>query len=350
MIEDVLAAARRRMRVVFDRFERVVVSVSGGKDSHVAFHLAVAEAEARGRTVEAFFLDQEAEYAGTIEVIEAVMTHPAVVPRWYQVPLRMTNATSHRAVWMTAWGPGEDWMRPKAPGAIHDEPGAPDRFYDFFPWFEGRYEAPAAHIVGLRSRESLNRWRAMAKNPGLDGITWSTRTAEPGSFRFYPLYDWSSGDVWKYLADHGVVYNRIYDRMFARGLPERQMRVSFLVHEQSFRALTAIQELEPDTYQRLLRRLDGTHHAALYGDDDHMFRARTLPAAFPTWRAYRDYLLATTPIPNLDRMTRRMHRQGDDEATCKEHVRQLLVNDWENNVPIRRMKPSKLRECWWDRL
>ena len=115
--------------------------------------------------MEAFFLDQEAEYAGTISVIETMMSHPLVVPRWFQVPLRMTNATSHAVQWMHAWGPGETWMRHKDANAIHDAPGAPDRFYDFFPWYERQHER-TAFLVGLRSRESLNRWRAVTKNAG----------------------------------------------------------------------------------------------------------------------------------------------------------------------------------------
>jgi predicted phosphoadenosine phosphosulfate sulfurtransferase len=347
-LENVLEAARRRTALVFDRFDRVVVSVSGGKDSHVVWHLAAAEAERRGRRVEAFFLDQEAEYAGTIDVIDAIMRHPATEPRWYQVPLRMTNATSHRDVFLDAWAPGDTWMRPRSPLAITEAPGAPDRFYDFFPWFEEQRE-DTAFIIGLRSRESLNRWRAVKNNPGLDGIAWSTTAKGRGNYRFSPIFDWNTGDVWKYLADEGLRYNRIYDAMYARGVPERQMRVSYLLHEQSFRAVTTLQELEPETYERLVRRIGGVHAAALYASEE-TYNARKLPGAFATWRAFREHLLATTPLDKIERFRKRFAKQGDDESTAREHCRQLLINDWENNVPMRRMAAAKLREAWWDRL
>ena len=101
--ENVLDAARRRIAFVFDHFERIVVSISGGKDSLVLWHMVVDEASRRGRKVEVFFLDQEAEYQGTVDVIDRCMRHPAVTPLWVQVPLRMTNATSHRSIWMNAW-------------------------------------------------------------------------------------------------------------------------------------------------------------------------------------------------------------------------------------------------------
>lgn len=347
-LDNVLDAARRRTSFIFDRFDRVVVSVSGGKDSHVAWHLAVAEAERRGRKVEAFFLDQEAEYQGSIDVVDAIMRHPAVDPRWYQVHLRMTNATSHRAVFLDAWSPEAAWMRDRSPIAFHEAPGAPDRFYDFFPWYEAQ-RANTAFIVGLRSRESLNRWRAVKNNPGLEGIAWSTTAKGDGNYRFMPIFDWNTGDVWKYLADHGIRYNRIYDTMFALGFKERAMRVSYLLHEQSYRSMETLQELEPETYERLVQRIGGAHAAALYAGED-IFAARKLPAAFATWCAYREHLIATTPLEKMGRMRERFAKQGDDEATCREHVRQLLINDYENNVPVRRVAAAKLRDAWWDRL
>lgn len=53
---NVLDAARARMAMVFDRFERVEVSVSGGKDSTVLLHLAQQEGLRRGRRMHAGLL------------------------------------------------------------------------------------------------------------------------------------------------------------------------------------------------------------------------------------------------------------------------------------------------------
>ncbi len=349
--ENVLEAARRRIALVFDHFERVVVSASGGKDSTVLYWLAVQEAERRGRKVEVFFLDQEAEYQATIDQIDRMMRHPSVIPVWLQVPIRMTNATSHAAPWMYAWEPGASWIRPKSDISIHALEGCPDRFYEVFPWLERRAAVPTAHLVGLRSRESLTRWRAVKCNPGWREIGWSTRTQHPDSFRFYPIFDWDVGDIWKFIADSGVPYNRIYDLVYGlRGLNRRTMRVSCLVHEQSFRALATLHELEPETYARLLERLGGVHAAANFSEDAYLFSADRLPEAFQTWRAYRDYLLDTTPTAYLEHFRRRFARQPTDEATCREHVRQILINDWENNTPVKRPKASKLKEAWWSRL
>jgi len=348
---NVFEAAANRVRFVFAEFPRVVVSVSGGKDSTCLFYLCAAEAERTGRKFEVFFLDQEAEYQSTIDVIDAMMRHPLAIPRWYQVPIRMTNATSHRDVFLHAWEPGKKWVFDKSPLAIHAVAGEyPDRFYDFFPWHEVQGE-PAAHLVGLRIFESMNRQRTMLKANGYRHYKWSTACKRPGSFKFYPIFDWQPRDVWKYIADACLPYNAAYDRMVARhGVNLRTMRVSNLIHEQAFRSLAQLQEFEPETYDRLVARLGGVHAAAMYADEDSIFSAERKPACFATWRSYRDHILDTTPTEVRDRYRKRFAGQDQDERTYQWQVKQLLLNDWEGKLPRTTARAGKLRELWWHRL
>lgn len=349
---SVLDAARERIADVFDHFERVVVSVSGGKDSTVVRHLALEEARRRGRRIELFFLDQEAEYASTVAIIESWMAAPDTDPAWMQVPLRLTNATSHRSYFFNAWGEGEAWLRPKHPLARHAiEEDYPTRFYDFFAWYESLATTSTAFLIGLRTRESFNRFRAVSKAPAYRDWAWTTKTASPLAYRAYPIFDWTTGDVWRAIATEGLTYNRHYDRLFAlHGANERNMRVSNLVHEQAFRSLVDLQEIEPDTYERLVARLHGVHAAALYAREGSVFDAKELPAAFPSWRAFRDHLLDTTPIDQIARFRARFARQRATEETCRQQVKQILTNDWENNVPVAAPRRDKLREVWWNRL
>lgn len=342
---SVLDAARARIRFVFDGFENIVVSVSGGKDSTALFYLAIEEAERRNRRIKAFFLDQEAEYQATIDVIEGMMMHPLVDPMWFQTPIRMTNAVSYEDAFLNAWAPGEEWMREKHPLAIHEAAGAPDRFYDFFPWLE-KATPNTAFLIGLRAEEALNRFRAVVKNPGWQGLTWSTKTGCPTTFRFSPIYDWGHGDVWKFIAEKGVPYNRMYDLMLAAGHGIfNTMRVSNLVHEKAFVALASLQEFEPDTYDRLVRRLKGVHVAALYAKEDSVMSTRKLPKGFATWKDYRDYLLATTPLTNRDRIEKRFAGQPDTPEVHRAQCRQLLLNDWENNLPPPKDTRQKRQEA-----
>jgi len=229
LIKNVLDAARERIAMLFDNFDHISVSVSSGKDSSVLFYLCVQEAELRERKISAFFVDQEAEYAHSVEIIRDMMSNPVVMPYWYQVPIYMTNATSYSDYFLYAWGKGEKWMREKDPLAIHDiDEDYPKRFYDFITWYEKK-DTSAAYLVGLRADESITRYRAVTKFPGWNGIKWGSMNGDIKTF--YPIYDWTVYDVWKFIYDYDVKYNKIYDLMFMDGYSiYKKMRISNLIH------------------------------------------------------------------------------------------------------------------------
>lgn len=348
------AAAQERAAFVFDKFENISVSISGGKDSTVLYWLVVREAARRNRKVRVFFLDQEAEYQASIDLINKLMVHPNVIPEWYQVPIRMTNATSYNQEFLYAWGEGEEWMRQKSEIAIKSlSRKYPKRFYDFFYWKESQ-ENNTAFFVGIRAEESINRFRAVTKKAGYEDILWSTQAkSNETSYRFYPIYDWGMGDVWKYINDNGFEYNTIYDKMFsANHSYYNQMRVSNLVHEKSFACIKDLQKLEPETYHKLLNRLRGVHCAARYAGRDGIYNAESLPPTFENWLQYRNYLLETTPYVRKERFIKRFSGQQENEHTYKQQVKQLLINDWENNVPVNKkvVRQQELKDKWYDLL
>lgn len=332
---NTLQAARRRMTWIFDHFATIVVSVSGGKDSTVCFELAHAEALKRARTIKVFFLDQEAEYQASIDIVSEYMRRPCVEPYWYQVPVRMTNATSYEQDMLHAWEPGAQWVRDKDSIAIHSDSDAPDRFYPFVEWFDNKFGTGAAHIVGLRSEESLNRYRSVTANPGLPGVNWCTAT-KSGAVKLYPIYDWSFEDVWTYFGNHDIRYNRIYDYLWSKSTPISKMRVSNLIHEKAYGSLATLQEFEHDTFERLQARLSGVHMAGLYAGEATVLDAKRLPERFADWREYRDFLLATAPITaeRRERFAARFARQLDTPKVHRQQARQLALNDWEGSIQI----------------
>ncbi len=350
---NVFEAAERRMSYIFDKFDNIIVSVSGGKDSTCLWHLAIKEAQKRDRKVKLFFLDQEAEYKSTIDQIEYLMNHPNVEPMWYQVPLNLTNATSYDQIFLDAWFDGRDWIHPKNEIAIQKiNKKYPMRFYPFFKWLEKQYTEKTAFLIGLRTKESLNRFRTISNHPGYKGLFWSTKTEGKGAFRFYPIYDWTFGDVWHYIYVNKLRYNELYTKLFLKyGVNMSTMRVSNLIHEKAFRTLADLQEFEPETYERFLNRLKGIHCAAIYAHEDLIYSANKLPETFSTWGEYRDYLLNTSKIPTdkKERLSKRFSRQPDDEYIYKQQAKQILIGDWENNIPCKLKTKKDLREIWWDK-
>ncbi|MEC5157034.1 phosphoadenosine phosphosulfate reductase domain-containing protein [Chryseobacterium sp. MP_3.2] len=331
---DVLAAVIKRIEILFDNYDNVSLSFSGGKDSTALFHLVNAEAKKRGRKFILYFQDQEAEYQGTIDFVEWAMLQPNVIPQWYQVPIFMTNAASHEQLFLWAWGEGEEWVREKHPLAIHSiENKYPKRFNKFNLWVGQnlrKLEGTCVSIIGLRAEESPDRRFVMF---GEDSdLFWLRRKNEP--HKAYPIIDWRYTDIWKYLIENNLPYNKVYDKMYMLGGNLKFFRVSNLVHEKAFRCLADLQELEPETYDKLEKRLKGVHTAAMYGKENLIYSIKKLPENFKTWKAYKDFLLSSIH-PDLKRMFEyQWSRFGDTEdvAANKYMVKRILLCDWEGNI------------------
>lgn len=346
--KTVLEAAKERISYIFDEFENIIVSVSGGKDSTVLAHLTLTEAHKRGRKVGIFFLDEEVVYESTIKQIEYTMSlYPEnTIPIWFQIEFNLTNATSLTESQLKCWERGKHkiWMRSKRGDSIQYKPWDREKetirdknkgfgFYDVIDNFNNSRKN-TAFLVGLRATESPNRWRAVSKNPGYKDVYWCTKLSN-GNVSFYPLYDWNFHDIWKYIYDNKLKYSKIYDYMYKKGMGLREIRVSSLIHEKSFQALVELPEFEPRTYDRLLKRVKGISVGNIYGKDNKMLRVRKLPKNFKSWREYRDFLLKTYPDPEKKHIfEKRFARHLDNEYVARQQCRQLILNDYENNLPV----------------
>lgn len=334
-IENVLVAGQKRIEFLFDNYDHIQLAFSGGKDSTVLFHLINEEAKKRNRKFILYFQDQEAEYQGTIDFVEWAMSQPNVIPQWYQVPIFMTNAASHQQLFLWAWGIGEKWVREKNDLAIQEiKTRYPKRFYKFNLWVaqqnRKKLKGKFVSIIGLRAEESPDRRFVMF---GEDSeLFWLRRKVKPD--KAYPIIDWSYTDVWKYLTDNNFKYNKIYDKMYMLGGNLRSFRVSNLVHEKAFRCLTDLQELEPETYNKLEERLHGVHSAAIYGNENLMYSIKKLPKKFKTWKEYKYFLLENIH-PDLKQLFEyQWSRFGDTEdiGANKYMVKRILLCDWEGAI------------------
>jgi predicted phosphoadenosine phosphosulfate sulfurtransferase len=346
--KTVLESARERIAYIFDEFKNIIVSVSGGKDSTVLAHLVLAEAHKRGRKIGVFFLDEEVVYDSTIQQVDYIMDlHPENTTKlWFQIEFNLTNAVSLTEPQLKCWEAGKHktWMRSKRKDSIQHKPWPIEKetirdknkgfgFYDAIENFQNSREN-TAFLIGLRATESPNRWRAVSKNPGYKNVFWCTKMAH-GCGAFYPLYDWNFHDIWKYIYDNKLRYSKIYDYMYKKGMGLQEIRVSSLIHEKSFKALVELPEFEPKTYDRLLKRIKGISVGNLYGKDNKMFKVQKLPKNFKTWIEYRDFLLATYPDPEKRQIfERRFAKHLNNRYVARQQCRQLILNDYENNLPV----------------
>jgi predicted phosphoadenosine phosphosulfate sulfurtransferase len=292
--ENVYDAALSRIRFLFDEFENVVVSFSGGKDSTVILNLALIVAEEKGRLpLKVAFLDQEAEWQNVIDYIRTVMTDKRVEPWWFQIPIRMTNSTSNEQHYLECWKDGGDWMREREPFALTENVYNTDRFHKMFPAIQKYHWAdkPLCVLAGIRAEESTGRLAGLTSDATYKWVTWGkTVHKDLKHYNFYPIYDWSYTDVWKSIHDNKWSYSKVYDYFYQYGIPPIKMRVSNLHHETAVHQLFYLQEIERDTWNKLTKRLSGINQARHMTQAD-MFKAGKLPYMFNNWREYRDHLL-----------------------------------------------------------
>lgn len=302
--KNVLDAAKDRLRYIFDREENIYVSTSGGKDSTVVMELALQIAKEKNRLpIDVAFLDQESEWQSTINYFHKIKNRPDIRLHWFQVPFRLGSNLSSDFEYLYAWNPSAEdkWIHPKEPDSIHDlgelQEGDDMRFYKVMDLL-GAYifgkEAKHMALIGIREIESVNRRALINKQHRVyDDKPWVSRNATiKGSFRCYPIYDWTLQDVWHFICENKCVYNAAYDKMFQHGKVIRDMRVSSFIHETGISELDILQELEPKTFDKLVARIGGLSAYKHLHKNSGMYNVpKKLPPMFKDWYDYRDYLL-----------------------------------------------------------
>jgi predicted phosphoadenosine phosphosulfate sulfurtransferase len=346
--QTTLEAARSRLKWIFDEFEgRVMVNVSGGKDSLVLFELALEAAREGGYLpLSIYWLDQEAEWQSVVDIVTEWMTRPEVDPWWLQCPFRIFNATSTTDHWLNAWAPEDKalFIHPQHELAIVENTFGTDRFYELFSEvLHAKFgDQTCVSLSGVRAEEARTRFMGITQWASYKWITWGQRVdTHKNQAVLYPLYDWTYLDVWKCIHEFGWPYPALYDQMWQRGGHPLTMRVSNLNHEHAVAELLFLQEVEPDTYERLICRLEGTHMAATLGAD---YFPRELPFMFESWQDYRDYLLSKLIDPEHQAYMAHQFARSDrrtppgkwSEYLWRGHIRTMMLND----VELKSLKPK----------
>lgn len=362
---DVLAAAKQRIEFVFDRFPRIYLAFSGGKDSTVMLDLVAGEARKRGRRFGLLFVDLEAQYTLTIDFISSAFERYAdvVEPYWVALPLALRNATSmSQAQWM-CWQPSERerWVREPPQNAISDpsqfpwfQPGMEfeDFVTDFGAWYSNGEQTCC--LVAIRTDESLNRFRAIVGDSDcFEGRLWTTRK-NASVVNAYPIYDWRVADIWRYHSKTGAPYNRLYDLMHAAGLTPTQMRICQPYGDDQRKGLWLYHVIEPETWPKVVARVNGANSGALFsrerGNASGIGQV-ALPSGH-TWQSYAKLLLDSLPPPASEHYRTKVavflkwyETRGYCEGIPDEADRELEAK---KKVPSwRRICKTILRNDWW---
>lgn len=307
---NVLEAAQKRIEYTFDNFAKVYVSFSAGKDSTVMLHLVAEEARKRNRRFGLLLIDLEGQYKTTIDhALNCFTQYEDITDQfWVSLPIDLRNAVSVYEPKWQCWDPDKKdiWIRTPPSFAITDnnyfdffEPGM--EFEEFVPLFGEWYAQgqTTACLVGIRSDESLNRWRTIASKTKttFNNKQWTSQITE-NTFNVYPIYDWRTEDIWTWHSKNsGAPHNRLYDLMAKAGLKISQMRICQPYGDDQRRGLWLFHLIEPETWAKVVARVNGANGGALYMQEwgnVNGYRKITKPVGH-TWKSFAELLVGSMP-------------------------------------------------------
>lgn len=308
---NVYEAAIKRVKFLFDEFDNVLISFSGGKDSTICLNLAYDYAKEKGllSKLAMYHLDYEAQYQMTTDfVAETFAGFDGIRKFWLCLPVGANCACNSRGKWIP-WEKSkrEIWVReyPESPYIITEdtaefsfEIGQKDyEVQDLFcAWFSKKYGSTAV-IIGIRADESNDRYMLVTSTGDsfmqhrYKERKWTVGTGN--LYKAYPIYDWNVEDVWTATAKQGWKYNRLYDLYYKAGLSIHQMRVASPFHSSGTETLRLYKVIDPNNWARMIGRTEGVNFAGLYGGTTAMgWKTVKLPKGH-TWKSYCYFLLST---------------------------------------------------------
>tara|TARA_R100000655_G_scaffold83415_1_gene122993 strand:- start:1321 stop:2529 length:1209 start_codon:yes stop_codon:yes gene_type:complete len=308
--KNVLEASKERITKIFNDFEKCYISFSGGKDSTVMTHLVLEEAKKRNKNVGLLIIDLEAQYKNTIEHIEEIIEKykDNIDLHWFCGELLLRNAVSDFQPKWVCWDEENKniWVRDKPDKASdlsqYDFYVPKMEFEEFMVLF-GKWYAKdklTAGFVGIRSDESLHRYRAITsnkKNLTHNNYKWTTKLSK-NLFNVYPIYDWRTEDIWIFHSKYkNLCHNKIYDLMTMAGVKLSNQRLCQPYGDDQKRGLWLYHILESDTWYKLLNRVSGVNSGSLYINEKgniNGYNNVTKPNNH-TWESYCNYLLKSLP-------------------------------------------------------
>lgn len=344
--QDVYEALQQRLQFIFEEFDNIYLSFSGGKDSGLLLNLTLDFQKKfyPEKKIGIFHQDFEAQYTVTTEYIERTFERLKGEAELYWVCLPMATRTAMSSYEMF-WYPWDDtkkeaWVRemPKYDYVINldNNPITTYRYRmhqedlakQFGRWYRISHgNKKTVCLLGMRADESLQRYSGfLNKKYGYKNECWISKQFK-NVWCASPLYDWNLEDVWHANYLFAYDYNRLYDLYHMAGLKVSQMRVASPFNDYSKDSLNLYRVLDPEIWAKLVGRVQGANFACIYARSKAMgYRSITLPEGH-TWESYTRFLLDTLPVrlrnnyvKKFNTSIRFWHEKGGglEEETIKE--------------------------------
>lgn len=320
---NVYEKTQERLDFIFKEFDNIYVSYSGGKDSGILLNLCIDYIRSHKLNIKigVFHLDYEAQYQMTTDYVDQTLSENLDILEVYRccVPFKVTTCTSMHENYWRPWelSKKELWVSPLPKNCLqeNDFDFYKENMWDyefqekFSQWIHEKKEAKkTCCLVGIRTQESLNRWRAIHsdKNTNKYKKVNYTKKMFDNVYNAYPVFDWKTSDVWVANYKFNWTYNKLYDVFHQAGLTIDQMRVASPFISTAQDSLKLYKVIEPKIWGKLIGRVNGVNFTGIYGGTTAMgWRSIKLPKNH-TWKSYMEFLLKTLPKQTSENYTKKL--------------------------------------------
>lgn len=174
---NVYEAMMERIKFAFENFDNIYVSFSGGKDSGIMLNAVMDYAKKTNypKKIGLFHIDYEAQYQATTDYVLSQYEEykDMIEPFHVCLPLAVSCATSMTQSYWIPWDADlkDLWVRDLPESCISEE-NSPFNFFEkgmwdydlqekFGQWYADTKGGSVCAFVGIRTQESLHRWRAI---------------------------------------------------------------------------------------------------------------------------------------------------------------------------------------------
>lgn len=311
---NVYDATQARLRYIFEEFDNIFVSFSGGKDSALLLNLTLdfQRKYYPNKKIGVFHQDFEAQYTFTTRFVEETFERikDEVEPYWVCLPMATRTAVSSYEMYWYPWDDTKQelWVRemPKYPYVINLENNPittykykmhqEDLSKQFGRWYRMSHGGTKTIcLLGIRAEESMNRYNSIVnKKYGYRGNSWISSQFKD-VWTASPIYDWTTSDVWHANYKFAYAYNKIYDMYYKAGVSADRMRVASPFGDSAKESLNLYRIIDPATWAKLVGRVKGANFATVYTTSKTSgYKNLKLPEGH-TWESYTHFLLATLP-------------------------------------------------------
>ena len=349
--EDVWELAVRRARQLYETYDHVAVSFSGGKDSTATLHAVLAAAHEKPEErlpLRVIFWDEECIPPDTVEYVRRVSQRDDVDLEWYCVPIACGNACNRREPFWYPWAPEDKdkWVRELPPEAITEIPGYDstnpkhrETHHDVMGLlFPPEKYGESVQVLGIRAQESLRRLQAVNRRENDNWIIQSREKLMLGPlWKAYPIYDWKTEDVWTAPALFNWDYNKAYDKQEMLGVAPSQQRMGPPFGQEPMRILGIWHACWPELWDKMVYRVPGAATAARYSTTE-LYSSGSYPIKPDgiTWPEYLVQLLAKRSPDEQRQLGNRM------QSFIKTHMKKT------GGLPISESAYHPDSGCSWD--